>query len=105
MNILVTGSNGQLGNHVRLLSDGSQHCYFFTDVDALDITRRDAVMNFVLTNGINVVVNCAAYTNVDRAEEEEALADLVNNDLLYRSDGGYVVYDRLFGIWLRGTAK
>lgn len=106
MNILVTGSNGQLGNHVRLLSEGSQHCYFFTDVDDLDITRRDAVMNFVLTNGINVVVNCAAYTNVDRAEEEEALADLVNNQAVrhladaMKVSGGTLIHvstDYVFG--------
>ena len=78
MNILVTGANGQLGNHLRLLGEGAQHRYFFTDVEDLDITRRDAVLNFVLTNGINVVVNCAAYTNVDRAEDDEATAELVN---------------------------
>ena len=79
MNVLVTGSNGQLGSHLRLLGAESQHRYFFTDIDDLDITRRDAVLNFVLTNGINVVVNCAAYTNVDRAEEEESVAELVNS--------------------------
>ena len=79
MNILVTGANGQLGSHLRLLGGKSQHQYFFTDVDELDITRRDAVLNFVLTNGINVVVNCAAYTNVDRAEDEEALAEQINS--------------------------
>lgn len=79
MNVLVTGSNGQLGSHLRLLGAESQHRYFFTDIDDLDITRRDAVLNFVLTNGINVVVNCAAYTNVDRAEDEESAAELVNS--------------------------
>ena len=79
MNILVTGANGQLGSHLRLLGDSSQHHYFFTDVEQLDITRRDAVLNFVLTNGINVVVNCAAYTNVDRAEDEESVAEQINN--------------------------
>lgn len=79
MNVLVTGSNGQLGSHLRLLGAESQHRYFFTDIDDIDITRRDAVLNFVLTNGINVVVNCAAYTNVDRAEDEESAAELVNS--------------------------
>lgn len=79
MNVLVTGSNGQLGSHLRLLGAESQHRYFYTDIDDLDITRRDAVLNFVLTNGINVVVNCAAYTNVDRAEDEESAAELVNS--------------------------
>ena len=79
MNVLVTGANGQLGSHLRILGEVSQHRYFYTDVDELDITRRDAVLNYVLTNGINVVVNCAAYTNVDRAEDEEATAELVNS--------------------------
>ncbi len=80
MNILVTGVNGQLGSHIRLLGEGceSDNRYFYTDVDELDITRRDAVFNFVLTNGINVIVNCAAYTNVDKAEEEEERAELIN---------------------------
>ena len=78
MKILVTGSNGQLGTHVRNLAEGSQYQYFFTDVDELDICRRDAVLNYVLTNGINVVINCAAYTNVDKAEDCEAEAEVVN---------------------------
>ena len=78
MNILVTGSRGQLGTHIGLLAEESQHRYFFTDVDTLDICRRDAVLNYVLTNGITVVVNCAAYTNVDKAEDDEAAAELVN---------------------------
>lgn len=79
MNVLVTGANGQLGSHLRIRGEESQHRYFYTDVDELDITRRDAVLNYVLTNGINVVVNCAAYTNVDRAEDEEVTAELVNS--------------------------
>ncbi|MBP5547704.1 MAG: dTDP-4-dehydrorhamnose reductase [Bacteroidales bacterium] len=79
MNVLVTGANGQLGSHIRLLSGESQHRYFFTDVEELDISRRDAVLNFVLTNSINVVVNCAAYTNVDRAEDDESSAETVNS--------------------------
>ena len=78
MNILVTGSHGQLGTHIGLLAEGSQHQYFFTDVEDLDICRRDAVFNYVLTKGINVVINCAAYTNVDKAEDNEADAELVN---------------------------
>lgn len=78
MNILVTGCNGQLGTHVRLLADNSQHQYYFTDVDSLDICRRDAVLNYILTNGISVVVNCAAYTNVDGAEDDEPTAEAVN---------------------------
>ena len=79
MNILVTGANGQLGSHIKLLGEKSSHHYIFTDVDELDITRRGEVLNYVLHQNINAIVNCAAYTNVDRAEEEEELADRVNN--------------------------
>lgn len=85
MNILVTGSKGQLGTHIRLLTGGSEHRYFFTDIandvdgiEVLDICRRDAVLNYVFTNDIKVIINCAAYTNVDKAEDNEADAELVN---------------------------
>ena len=78
MNILVTGANGQLGNEMRIVSKGSSDRYIFTDVEELDITNRDAVMDFVKENEIKVVVNCAAYTNVDKAEDDEATAELLN---------------------------
>ena len=78
MNILITGANGQLGNEMRIVSKGSSDRYIFTDVDELDITNRDAVMNFCKENDIKVVVNCAAYTNVDKAEDDEATAELIN---------------------------
>ena len=78
MNILVTGANGQLGNAMRIVSQGSYDSYIFTDVDELDITNRDAVMDFVRDNNIKVVVNCAAYTNVDKAEDDEKTAELIN---------------------------
>ena len=78
MNILVTGANGQLGNEMRIVSKRSSDRYIFTDVEELDITNRDAVMNFVKENDIKVVVNCAAYTNVDKAEDDEATAELIN---------------------------
>ena len=78
MNILVTGANGQLGNEMRIVSKGSSDRYIFTDVEELDITNRDAVINFVKENDIKVVVNCAAYTNVDKAEDDEATAELIN---------------------------
>lgn len=78
MNILVTGANGQLGNEMRIVSQGSSDSYIFTDVDELDITNRDAVMDFVRDNNIKVVVNCAAYTNVDKAEDDEKTAELIN---------------------------
>ena len=78
MNILVTGANGQLGNEMRVVSKGSSDRYIFTDVEELDITNRDAVANFVKENDIKVVVNCAGYTNVEKAEDEEKLAELIN---------------------------
>ncbi|MBP3763052.1 MAG: dTDP-4-dehydrorhamnose reductase [Bacteroidales bacterium] len=78
MNILLTGSNGQLGTHFRLLASQSAHRWHFTDVAELDITSREAVDAFVEQNGIQLVVNCAAYTNVDKAESEEAVAMKIN---------------------------
>lgn len=78
MNILVTGSKGQLGTHIGLLAESSQHRFFFTDVEDLDICRRDAVLNYVFTNDIKVIINCAAYTNVDKSEDNEPEAEMVN---------------------------
>ncbi len=79
MTILVTGSNGQLGTHIRIRSARSRHQYLFTDVENLDITDYEAVRQYVDYNHIEVIVNCAAYTNVDRAESDEEAADKVNN--------------------------
>jgi dTDP-4-dehydrorhamnose reductase len=79
MNILITGANGQLGNEMRVLSaQYPQHTYFFTDIAELDITSREAVKQFVMDNAIDVIVNCAAYTNVDKAEIDENLAHKIN---------------------------
>lgn len=78
MNILVTGANGQLGNEMRLVTQRSQDNYIFTDVDELDITNAEAVDKYVQEQHINVIVNCAAYTNVDKAEDDQALAELLN---------------------------
>lgn len=101
MNILVTGANGQLGNEMRIVTKGSKDKYIFTDVCEehpeslemlqklagddidtttiiLDITDLDAIRKIVRENDIKVVVNCAAYTNVDAAENNEALADKLN---------------------------
>ena len=76
--ILVTGANGQLGSEMRKLGSVSPNEYIFTDVQELDITNKEAVMSFVEQNGVNIIVNCAAYTNVDRAEDDEAIAELIN---------------------------
>ena len=79
MNILITGCNGQLGNEMQLL-EGShpQHTYFNTDVAELDITDQDAIEAFVNDNQIDGIVNCAAYTAVDKAEENEELCTKLN---------------------------
>jgi len=86
MNILVTGANGQLGNEMRIVAQGSSDHYIFTDVSQvegvetarLDITNLDAVRAVVADNRVDVIVNCAAYTNVDAAESNEPLAELLN---------------------------
>ena len=83
MNILVTGANGQLGNEMQLVSKGSEHRFIFTDVAdgyiKLDIISLDAIREMVRQEKIDVIVNCAAYTNVDKAETDYAMADLLNN--------------------------
>lgn len=88
MNILVTGANGQLGNEMRIISQGSEDKYIFTDVNQveglettyLDITDLDAIRTMVKEHDINAIVNCAAWTNVDGAEDAEkyALVEKIN---------------------------
>ena len=101
MNILVTGANGQLGNEMRIVSKGSQDKYIFTDVmDAseesldmlhklagddvdssttkLDITNLEAIRDVVKRQGVKVIINCAAYTNVDKAETDQEFCELLN---------------------------
>lgn len=86
MNILVTGANGQLGNEMRIVSGQTADNYIFTDVvniegvetTLLDITDADAVRRIVKENGVRCIVNCAAYTNVDKAESDEALCRKLN---------------------------
>lgn len=78
MNILVTGANGQLGCEMRRLGAVSPNNYIFTDVAELDITDSEAVMSVVRECSIEAIVNCAAYTNVDKAESDEAMAELIN---------------------------
>ncbi|MBO7142334.1 MAG: dTDP-4-dehydrorhamnose reductase [Bacteroidales bacterium] len=79
MKILVTGSNGQLGNEMRIVSENlKQHTFFFTDVAELDITDSAAVNEFFKQNAPDIVVNCAAYTDVNRAESDLDKAELIN---------------------------
>ena len=78
-NILVTGANGQLGNEMQVLAhEYEQYTYFFTDVDTLDICDEQAVLNYVTEHQIDVIVNCAAYTAVDKAEDNKELCDKLN---------------------------
>ncbi len=76
--ILITGANGQLGSEMRRLGEVSPNTYIYTDVAELDITNGDAVAAFVKENAVDIIVNCAAYTNVDKAESDEATAELIN---------------------------
>ena len=77
-NILITGSNGQLGSEIRELSSNYSYNFFFTDRNNIDITSKDSIRSFYQTNNINVIINCAAYTAVDKAESDEINADLIN---------------------------
>ena len=79
MNILITGCNGQLGSEMLLLEkQAPQHNYYNTDVQELDITNREAIMQFADKHHIDGIVNCAAYTAVDKAEDHEEQARLLN---------------------------
>ena len=114
MAILVTGANGQLGNEMRIVSKGSQDMYIFTDVvevegqetTILDITNLDAIRKIVSNNDINVIVNCAAYTNVDKAETDQNFCKLLNAEapenlaIAMKEVGGSLVHistDYVFG--------
>jgi dTDP-4-dehydrorhamnose reductase len=78
-NILVTGSNGQLGSEIRAVHSNYNYNFFFTDVSELDITIKDNIKTFIKNYRINVIINCAAYTAVDKAEEDKLLANRVNH--------------------------
>ena len=86
MNILVTGANGQLGNEMRITAIGRPETFIFSDIietpgmetAILDITDEEAVRRFVSDNNIEIIVNCAAYTNVDKAEEDEVTCTRIN---------------------------
>jgi dTDP-4-dehydrorhamnose reductase len=129
MNILVTGANGQLGNEMRILAKDSADKYIFTDMvnaseesiamlkrlagddiktdtEQLDITKLDAIREVVKRENINAIVNCAAYTNVDAAEDNEPLAELLNSKapenlaIAVKEVGGLLVHistDYVFG--------
>ena len=117
MNILVTGANGQLGNEMRIVTQGSADQYIFTDVNQaegvetvyLDITDINAIRKMVRDNDIKAIVNCAAWTNVDACEKDEKLAALAeklnaeapkNLALVMKEVGGLLIHistDYVFG--------
>lgn len=78
MVVLVTGANGQLGNEMRIVAQNSKDHYIFTDVAELDITNLDAIREMVAKEEVKVIINCAAYTNVDKAEEDVDFCTLLN---------------------------
>ncbi len=98
MNILITGCNGQLGSELRLLEPGHpEHQFFNTDVAELDITDGEAINRFVTDNEIDGIVNCAAFTAVDKAEESVALCEKLNAEApellakAIQSRGGWLI--------------
>ena len=114
MNILVTGANGQLGNEMRLVTKGTEDHYIFTDVvemegqetTILDITNIDAIRSMVKDNHVMAIVNCAAYTNVDKAETDQAFCELLNAEapenlaIAMKEVGGLLIHvstDYVFG--------
>ncbi len=106
MNILVTGSKGQLGTHIRLCTQHTEYQYYYTDYEELDITNQVDVQSFVREHKIGVIINCAAYTDVNKAESDEPFADRLNNAAVgylaeaMASVGGLLVHistDYVFG--------
>jgi dTDP-4-dehydrorhamnose reductase len=81
MNVLVTGVTGQLGNEIKIKTDYSdtQHQYFYPTEKELDITKKEQISSFLVHNNIHYIINCAAYTNVDGAEDDEESAFLLND--------------------------
>ena len=78
INVLVTGSMGQLWSEIKELSSNYNYNFFFTTIDDIDITSKESIKEFCQTNSINVIINCAAYTAVDKAQSDIENADLVN---------------------------
>ena len=114
MNILVTGANGQLGNEMRIVSQCSKDNYIFTDIaeidgqktTILDITNLDAIREMVSDKDVKIIVNCAAYTNVDKAESDRGNCELLNAKapenlaVVMKEVGGLLVHistDYVFG--------
>ncbi len=106
MKILVTGANGQLGKSLQALSGATAWDWLFTDVEELDITNRAAVRGMVAAEGVDVIVNCAGYTNVEGAEDHVDLAERLNAEAVgnlaaaMKERGGLLIHistDYVFG--------
>ena len=82
-NILVTGSNGQVGSEIKELSSNYPYTFYFTRKDDLDITNEKSIEAFIVKNTITAIINCAAYTAVDKAESELELADKINHQAVF----------------------
>jgi len=80
--VLVTGANGQLGREIKKMRNRFRQTYTFTDVDELDATDLDALKTYLASNPVDVIINCAAYTDVEQAETEADLATKLNRDIL-----------------------
>jgi dTDP-4-dehydrorhamnose reductase len=78
LNVLVTGANGQVGSEIRELALSYPYTFCFTDRNSIDITDKESIRDYCKTHNINVIINCAAYTAVDRAETDSENADLIN---------------------------
>ncbi|KXX72537.1 dTDP-4-dehydrorhamnose reductase [Flammeovirga sp. SJP92] len=100
MNILVTGKNGQLGSEINALSTQySDFNFHFTDIEELDITDKNAIDNFFSLNKIDLIINCAAYTAVDKAEDDIIAANKVNNlSVRYLTEVAEQYYSRIIHI-------
>lgn len=114
MNILITGANGQLGNCMRNAVKDSKDNYIFTDVAELDITNAQDVKKTVKDNDIKIIVNCAAYTNVDKAETDADFAELLNAEAVrnlaeaVKNNDGTLIHistDYVFGGSLGNTPR
>ena len=79
MNILITGGNGQLGQEIRKFS-GNRKKFVFTDAETLDVTKKEKILDFVNTNNISYIINCAAYTDVNKSELMQSEALNINSN-------------------------
>ncbi|SFV68490.1 dTDP-4-dehydrorhamnose reductase [hydrothermal vent metagenome] len=83
LNVLVTGSSGQVGSELKVLSFNYSYNFFFTNKEALDISNLLSINDFIEINSIDIIINCAAYTAVDMADKEMELADKINNKAVH----------------------